>query len=59
MSKLIEEQSTCFFCITCQGKHSGSVLLTNEWNTEQLEWTQILPMAKCTGLGTGEQQKLP
>ena len=51
----MEEQSARFFCIIYQGKHNGSVLLTNKWYTEQLEWTQILPMAKCIG----EQQILP
>ena len=41
---MIEEQSTFCFCIAYQGKHNGSVLLTNEQYTEQLEQTQILPI---------------
>ena len=49
----MEKQFTRFICI--RGKQNGSVLGTNEWCTEQLEWKQILPMAKCTG----ELQKLP
>jgi len=55
LNKVIEEQSKCLFCKIYQGKHNGSVLLTNERYTEQLEQTQILPMAKCTA----EQQKSP
>ena len=30
-NKVMEEQSTRFICIAYQGKHNGSVLLTNEW----------------------------
>jgi len=55
LNKVIEEQSTRFFCKIYQGKHKGSVLLTNEQYKEQLEPTHILPMVKCTG----EKQKLP
>ena len=54
MCKAIEEQSICFICTTYQRKHNGSIFLTIECCTEQLEQTQILPMAKCTG----KQQKL-
>ena len=54
---VMEEQPTCFICITYQGKPNGSVLLTNEWFTEQLEWTQILPMTKCTGEQQNSQIK--
>jgi len=38
----MEKQSTCFICITYQGKQNDSVLLTNEQFTEQLEQTQTL-----------------
>ena len=37
LDKAMEEQFTCFICITYEGKQNGSVLLTNEWSTEQLE----------------------
>ena len=49
LNEVIEEQSTRIFCKIYQGKHNGSVLLTNEQYTEQLEQTQIVPMEKCTG----------
>ena len=55
LDRAMEEQSTHFIYITYSGKLNSSVLLTNEQCMEQLEWTQILPMAKCTS----EQQKLP
>ena len=42
-SKAMEKQSTCFVCITYQGKQNSCVLLTNEWFTEQLEWTKMFP----------------
>ena len=42
LNRKMEEQSTHFICITHQGKHNGSVLLTNERYTEQLEQTQTL-----------------
>ena len=40
----MEEQSTHCICITHKGKQNGIALLTNERCTEQLEWTQILPL---------------
>ena len=45
----MEEQFTPLICLTYQGKQNGSVLSTNNQFTEQLEQTQILPMAKCMG----------
>ena len=42
----MEEQFTCFIYITYQGKQNGSVLLTNERCTEQMEQTQILSHTK-------------
>ena len=38
-----------FICVTHQEKQNGSILLTNEWCTAQLEQTQILPIQKCMG----------
>ena len=40
LSKAMEEQ---FTHLTYQGKRNGSVVLTNNQCTEQLERTQILP----------------
>ena len=40
----MEEQSTHLICVTYQGKHNGTVLLTNEPCTEQVEQTQTLPI---------------
>jgi len=39
----MEEKSTGFI-FTYQGNQNSSVLSTNEWFTEQLERTQILPI---------------
>ena len=49
MIKAVEEQSICFFGITYQGKHTGSVLLTKERYTEQLRKANTIFMTKCTG----------
>ena len=45
----MEEQFKHLICLTYQGKQNGNVLLTNNQCMEQLERTQILPMAKCMG----------
>ena len=45
-NRAMEEQLTCFICITYQGKQNGSVLLPNdhEIHTEQMKQTQTLPI---------------
>jgi len=49
LNKAMGEQSTCFICITYQGKQNGSVLLTNE-QLDQLERTQTLWAAQQISL---------